>query len=151
MSTDGQQIDAATVDAREFARNVAQTSDAGLRQGMQGPLRPQIIAEIFRRMEEHFKPASASDAVIHLADCRPARQRRGPLGGGDHEPSLHDQSRAERGSARHSDARRSGLPSDRDGECQRADALHERQAEDRGDLMFAAQIPAMFTIPGVAS
>jgi putative sterol carrier protein len=59
------QVDASAVDPHEFARNIAQTSDEDLREGMQGPLRDQIIGEVFRRMEEHFKPQAAADAVIH--------------------------------------------------------------------------------------
>lgn len=60
-------IDASAVDPAEFARNVAAASDEQLREGMASPLRGQILAEIFGRMAEHFRPEAArdTDAVIH--------------------------------------------------------------------------------------
>jgi putative sterol carrier protein len=61
------EFDASQVDPAEFARNVAAASDEQLREGMASPLRGQILAEIFGRMAEHFRPESArdTDAVIH--------------------------------------------------------------------------------------
>lgn len=60
-------IDAAAIDPQEAARNVARLSDDQLREGMSGPYRRQILDEIFRRMQEHFRPDAAAglDAVIH--------------------------------------------------------------------------------------
>ncbi len=60
-----EQVDPSAVQAEEFSRNIGQTPDEELREGMQGPLRDQAIAEVFKRMEQHFKPGSAQDAVIH--------------------------------------------------------------------------------------
>jgi putative sterol carrier protein len=60
-----QAIDASEVDPREFARTISQTSDDQLREGIGGPLREQILVEIFTRMEQHFQPSGAQDAVIH--------------------------------------------------------------------------------------
>jgi putative sterol carrier protein len=65
VSDEAEQVDASAVDAEEFARNIGQTPDAELREAMRGPLRDQIVAEIFRRMEEHYRPGSGQDAVIH--------------------------------------------------------------------------------------
>ena len=53
--TDTQQIDASAVNAEEFARSIGETPEEKLREGMEGPLREQIIAEIFQRMERHFR------------------------------------------------------------------------------------------------
>ena len=67
MSTGGdspdapREIDASQVDPAEFARNVAVASDEQLREGMASPLRGQILAEIFGRMAEHFRPGAARD------------------------------------------------------------------------------------------
>ena len=59
-------FDPAQVDAEELARNMGAVTDDQLREVMASPMRGQILAEIFRRMEEHFRPeaAGATDAVI---------------------------------------------------------------------------------------
>ena len=45
---------------------MAQATDEQLGELMSGPMREQILAEIFRRMEEHFRADAARDteAVI---------------------------------------------------------------------------------------
>jgi putative sterol carrier protein len=60
-------IDPSQIDANELARNMAQATDAQLTELMASPMRGQILAEIFRRMAEHFRADSArdTDAVIH--------------------------------------------------------------------------------------
>jgi putative sterol carrier protein len=62
-----QTIDTSAVDAEEFAKDMASVTDEQLREGIGGPMRDQILDEIFRRMEEHFRPEAAGDteAVIH--------------------------------------------------------------------------------------
>ena len=60
-------IDPGAVDAEELARNMSSATDEQLAELMSGPMRGQILSEIFRRMAEHFRPESARDldAVIH--------------------------------------------------------------------------------------
>ena len=60
-------IDPGAVDAEELARNMSSATDEQLAGLMSGPMRGQILNEIFRRMSEHFRPESARDidAVIH--------------------------------------------------------------------------------------
>ncbi len=55
------------VDPAEFAKSVATTPDEQLAAGMRSELRGQILAEIFRRMEQHFDASKAQgvDAVLH--------------------------------------------------------------------------------------
>jgi putative sterol carrier protein len=62
-----QQIDTSVVGVEEFARSIAQTPDAQLAEGMSGPLRGQILDEVFKRMTEHAKPdkIGAVEAVVH--------------------------------------------------------------------------------------
>lgn len=62
-----QEIDTSGVDAAAFARSIAQTTDAQLAEGMAGPLRGQILDEVFRRMTEHAKAdrIGGVDAVVH--------------------------------------------------------------------------------------
>jgi putative sterol carrier protein len=66
-STNGaQSIDPREIDAAELAQNMSQATDEQLAELMSGPMREQILDEIFRRMEEHFRPDAARDtqAVI---------------------------------------------------------------------------------------
>jgi putative sterol carrier protein len=60
-------IDPSQIDANELAKNMAQASDEQLAELMSGPMRNQILGEIFRRMSEHFRAEAAgdTDAVIH--------------------------------------------------------------------------------------
>jgi putative sterol carrier protein len=62
-----QTIDTSGVDAEEFAKSMASVTDDQLREGISGPMRDQILGEIFARMEEHFRADAAGDteAVIH--------------------------------------------------------------------------------------
>jgi putative sterol carrier protein len=63
----GGAIDPSQVDANELAKNMAQATDEQLGELMSGPMRDQILGEIFRRMSEHFRAEAAgdTDAVIH--------------------------------------------------------------------------------------
>ena len=47
-------IDPSEVDANELAQNMSQATDEQLSELMSGPMREQILNEIFRRMEEHL-------------------------------------------------------------------------------------------------
>jgi putative sterol carrier protein len=60
--------DAAAVDPAEFARRVAEASDDQLAEGMQSIFREEILAEIFGRMERHFRAhrADGVDAVVRF-------------------------------------------------------------------------------------
>jgi putative sterol carrier protein len=65
MSDNGAEaIDTSAVDPEEFARTIGKTPDGQLREAMHGPMRDQIIGEIFKRMEEHYRGGGQS-AVIH--------------------------------------------------------------------------------------
>jgi hypothetical protein len=73
------ELDTSAVDPTEFARNLALATDAQLDELMAGPMREQILEEIFSRMEQHFRADAASDtdAVIHWRgpwDFAPWRQ-----------------------------------------------------------------------------
>ena len=61
-----QAIDTGQVKAEEFARDLASLTDEQLDELMSGPLREQILAEVFSRMEHHFRGdvAGATEAVI---------------------------------------------------------------------------------------
>ena len=61
-----QAIDTGQVNAEEFARDLASLTDKQLDELMSGPLREQILAEVFSRMEHHFRGdvAGATEAVI---------------------------------------------------------------------------------------
>ena len=60
------ELDPTAVDANELAKNMAGATDEQLAELMSGPMRGQILSEIFRRMSEHFRADAARDteAVI---------------------------------------------------------------------------------------
>ena len=60
------EIDPTQIDANELAKNMSQATDEQLAELMAGPMRGQILGEIFRRMAEHFRADAARDteAVI---------------------------------------------------------------------------------------
>ena len=64
MSNGGESIDTSAVEPEEFARTISKTPDDQLHEAMQSPMREQIIGEIFKRMEEHYR-GGAQAAVIH--------------------------------------------------------------------------------------
>jgi putative sterol carrier protein len=63
-SNGAESIDTSAVDPEEFARTIGKTPDDQLREAMEGPMRDQIIGEIFKRMQEHYR-GSGQTAVIH--------------------------------------------------------------------------------------
>jgi putative sterol carrier protein len=67
MSDESTAIDPSQIEASELARNMAQATDEQLAELMSGPMRDQILDEVFRRMSEHFRADAAAntDAVIH--------------------------------------------------------------------------------------
>src|SRR6266511_2409451 len=151
MSNGGQSIDATAVDAHEFARNISQMPDEELREAMQGPLRRQIVTEIFRRMEEHFKPEGAAVAVIHW------RIGGRPDGGEDHWEVVIAGGSCTTSPQPSSEPRVTlkldGVDFIRlvTGNANGPMLFMSGKLKIEGDLMFSAQIPAMFTIPGAAS
>ena len=60
-------FDPSQVDASELAKNMSQATDEQLAELMSGPMREQILDEIFNRMAIHFRTEQArdTDAVIH--------------------------------------------------------------------------------------
>jgi len=147
-SNGAQQIDAASVDPQEFARNIAETPDGQLREAMEGPVRDRIIGEIFRRMEEHFRPHVASDAVIHW------RIAGRPDGGEDHWEVVIADGKCTTSPEPRSNPRVTlkldGVDFLRlvSGNANGPMLFMSGKLKIEGDLMFSAQIPAMFTIPG---
>ena len=66
MSNNGaaEAIDTSASSPRSSRRRSGKTPDDQLREAMKGPMRDQIIGEIFKRMEEHYRGGGQS-AVIH--------------------------------------------------------------------------------------
>jgi putative sterol carrier protein len=60
-------VDPSQIDANELAQNMSKATNEQLAELMAGPMRGQILSEIFRRMAEHFKADAArdTDAVLH--------------------------------------------------------------------------------------
>ena len=77
------------IEAEDFAKLIADTSDDQIEGIVSGPARKQVLDEIFRRMAEHVDPAAASatNAVVHFKIL----DRPDALGGGyDHYEVVFD-------------------------------------------------------------
>jgi putative sterol carrier protein len=141
-------IDAAAVDPEQFAQTIGQISEDRLRKAMSGPLREQIVAEVFRRMEEHFRGGSATEAVIHW------RITGRPDGGEDHwEVVIHDgkcATSSEPKSEPRVTLKLDGVDFLRlvTGNANGPMLFMSGKLKIEGDLMFSAQIQSMFRIPG---
>jgi putative sterol carrier protein len=140
-------IDTASVDPQEFARTIGQTPDEQLREGMQSPLRDQILAEIFGRMEQHYRPGSAQAAVIHW------RITGRPDGSEDHWEVVVADGRCVASDQPSADPRVT-LKLDGveflklvTGNASGPMMFMSGKLKIEGDLMFATQIQGMFTIP----
>lgn len=148
MSDDTQQIDTSAVDPEEFARNLAQVPDEQLREAMTGPMRDQILAEIFRRMEERFKPGSAQDAVIHW------KIGGRPDGGEDHWEVRISGGKCTTSREPKAEPRVTLKVDGVDflrlvtGNVAGPMMFMSGKLKIEGDLMFSAQIQSMFTLPG---
>jgi putative sterol carrier protein len=61
------QFDPSVINVDDVPGLVGSATEEQLNEMMTGPLRDDILAEIFKRMAEHFKPGAAADidAVIH--------------------------------------------------------------------------------------
>ncbi len=143
-------IDPSEVDAAELARNMSQATDAQLAELMAGPMREQILDEIFRRMAEHFRADAARDteAVIHWR-----------IGG--REDRGHDE--FETVIADGSCEARRGITTEQPkvaftiggadflrlvtGNAAGPALFMRRKLKIEGDLMFAASAASLFTIP----
>jgi putative sterol carrier protein len=141
-------IDTSAVDPEQFAQTIGQMPEEKLREAMSGPLRDQIEAEVFRRMEQHFRGGSGADAVIHW------RITGRPDGGEDHwEAVIHDGKCVT--SSKPSSEPRVTLKLDGvdflrlvTGNANGPMLFMSGKLKIEGDLMFSAQIQSMFRIPG---
>ena len=148
MSENANQLDTAGLDPAEVARTIGQTPDDQLREGMSGPARGQILAEVFKRMEEHVNPQAAQDGVIHW------KITGAPDGGEDHwEVIVKDGACTT--SPEPSQTPRVTLTLDGvnflklvTGNAQGPALFMSGQLRIEGDLMYSAQIQSMFKIPG---
>jgi putative sterol carrier protein len=148
MSSDLEQIDASAIDPGEFARNIGRMSEDQLREAMDGPLRETIITEIFGRMEHHFRAGAAQDAVIHWTIS-------GAPGEGEDAWEVVIAGTTCTASPEHRSEPRVSLKLDGvdflrlvTGNAIGPTLFMSGKLKIEGDVMFAAQIQSMFTIPG---
>lgn len=143
-------VDVSAVDQEEFAKNISTVSDEQLAEAMSGELRPVILAEVFRRMEEHFRAdrAGDTDAVIHWHITGRAD------GGEDHyEVVVRDGSISATGEP--SEEPRVSFTMDGvtflrlvTGNASGPMLFMTGKLKIRGDMMFAPQVQSLFKIPG---
>jgi len=144
-------IDTSAVDPAEFARTIGQTKDDQLREAMEGPLRDQIISEIFKRMEEHYRGGSGQSAVIHW------RITGRPDGGEDHWEVVVSDGACATSPEPKSEPRVTLKLNGVDflklvtGNASGPMMFMTAKLKIEGDLMFSAQIQSMFTIPQAAT
>jgi putative sterol carrier protein len=143
-------VDLSSIDPEQVAGAISSMTDEQLREGLSGPQREAIIAEVFRRMEAHFKPSSAAgvDAVIHW------KITGRPDGGFDqYEVVLRDGTCRTTTDPEHEP--RVTLALDGvdfmrlvTGNAAGPMLFMSGKLKIEGDLMFSTQIQSMFTIPG---
>ena len=145
-SNGAESIDTSAVDPEEFARTIGKTPDDQLREAMQGPMRDQIIREIFKRMEEHYRGGGQA-AVIHWAITGRADGGEdlweAVVAGGSCSTSP-DPTSDPRVTLRMDGVEFLKLVS---GNASGPMMFMSGKLKIEGDLMFSAQIQSMFTIP----
>jgi putative sterol carrier protein len=146
-----QAIDTSAVDAEEFAKNMASVTDDQLRESVGGPMREQILDEIFQRMEEHFRPEAAGDteAIIRW------RIGGGPGGAMDEFETVINNGTCEVHRGFQSEGARVTLSMDGvdflrlvTNNVPGPQLFMSGKLKIEGDLMFAATAASLFTIPG---
>jgi putative sterol carrier protein len=145
-----QEVNFSSVDPEQVAGLVSSATDEQLREGLSGPQREAILAEVFRRMAEHFKPTSAQgvDAVVHW------KIGGRPDGGYDHyEVVVHDGTCTTTPEPTHEP--RVTLALDGvdfmrlvTGNAAGPALFMSGKLKIEGDLMFSVQIQSLFAIPG---
>jgi putative sterol carrier protein len=145
-----QTFDPSQVDAGELARNMSKATDEQLGELMAGPMREQILAEVFRRMEEHFRADKArdTDAVIHW-------RIGGRADGGEDEfeTAIADGACRVSEGLRSGDARVTFTIAGADflrlvtGNAAGPMLFMTGKLRIEGDMMFAASAASLFTIP----
>jgi putative sterol carrier protein len=144
------EADLGSLDPEQVAGAISSVTDEQLREVLRGPRREEILGEVFRRMEQHFKPSSAAgvDAVIHWKIA--GRED----GGVDHyEVVLRDGACKASKDPKHEP--RVTLALDGvdfmrlvTGNAAGPMLFMSGKLKIEGDLMFSTQIQSMFTIPG---
>ena len=142
--------DLSSVDPEQVAGTISSATDEQLREALSGPQREAIIGEVFRRMEQHFKPSSAAgvDAVVHW------KITGRPDGAIDHyEVVLKDGTctvREEPQNEPRVTLALDGVDFMRlvTGNAAGPMLFMSGKLKIEGDLMFSTQIQSMFTIPG---
>ncbi len=144
------EIDPTQIDANELAQNMAKATDEQLAELMAGPMRGQILSEIFRRMAEHFKADAARDidAVLHW------KISGGPDGGVDEYETVIANGACEAHEGfQQADARVTFTIGGSDflrlvtGNAAGPMLFMSGKLKIEGDMMFAASAASLFTIP----
>jgi putative sterol carrier protein len=143
-------IDVSGIDAADIAQNLASVSDEQLAEMMASEFRGQVLDEIFRRMGDHFQADKAEgvDAVVHFKITGRAD------GGTDvYETVIRDKAvtvNKEPTETARITISADGVPFLRlvTGAASGPELFMTGKLKIEGDLIFAAQVTAFFTIPG---
>src|SRR3954454_13128371 len=72
MSEDGTQVDVGNLEVDQVVALIGSASDEQIAEAINGPQRGQILSEVFRRMQEEYRPGpAAQDSVIHWKITKP--------------------------------------------------------------------------------
>jgi putative sterol carrier protein len=150
VSNEAESLDTSAVDPEEFALTIGQASDEQLREAMAGPMRDQIIREIFKRMEDHYRGGGQSGVIHWRITGRPG-------GGEDHWEVAVAGGNCSTSSAPASEPRVTltldGVELLRlvSGNASGPTMFMRGKLKIEGDLMFSTQIQSMFRIPQAQS
>ena len=143
-------LDVSGIDAAELAQNLANVPDDALEAGLQSEFRDQILDEVFNRMGEHFRADKAAgvDAVVHFKIT----------GGPDGATNLYEAVIRDGAVNVNKEATEParititvpGVPFLRmvTGAASGPDLFMTGKLKIEGDLIFAAQVTGLFSIPG---
>ena len=145
-----------SVDPEAFARSVAETADEHLAEGLRGPLRETILGEIFRRMEEHYRPEeNPEDGARSVIRFRIGGRPDGgydrfdvTIGGGECSVSPEPGDAKPRITITVGDVEFLKLAT---GNAKGPELFLRRKLKIKGDLLFAPALPGLFTIPRAGS
>jgi putative sterol carrier protein len=149
MSSQPVEIDASAVTPEDVTEMVKAASDEQLAEVMSGPQRDAIVAEVFRRMGEHFRADDAGDlnTVIHW------KIGGRPGGGDDHwEVVISDGSCAATDEPKSEPRVTLKLDGPNflrliSGNASGPVMFMTQKLKIDGDITFAARVPSLFDIP----
>ena len=148
MSEEGTQVDLGNLEVDQVVALIGSASDEQIAEGINGPQRKQILSEVFRRMQEEYRPGpAAQDAVIHWKITQPGAEP-------DHWEVVIENGTCTTTDQPSRDPRLTMTIDGVDflrlvtGNAQGPTLFMSGKLKIEGDVAFAAMMQSMFRIPG---